>query len=55
MRQNTTRSLTDSPAARPAWIDRLQLSTLDPDRQAAVAIASIPLPREDHAMVERWL
>ena len=35
----------------PTWIDELKLRTLDPDRQAGVAIASIPLPRNDHAVV----
>jgi len=38
----------DAPAA---WIDTLKLRTLDPDREGDVAIASIPLPREDHALV----
>lgn len=35
----------------PAWISQLRLTTLDPDREAAVAMASIPLPRDEHAMV----
>lgn len=35
----------------PTWIDQLKLRTLDPDRQAGVAIASIPLPKDDHAIV----
>ena len=35
----------------PTWIDSLTLRTLDSDRQAEVAIASVPLPREEHAVV----
>jgi hypothetical protein len=38
-------------AAAPAWVDALTLRTLDPDRQAGVALASIPLPADDHALV----
>ena len=36
----------------PPWIDPLRLRTLDPVREAGVALASIPLPREDHALVD---
>lgn len=49
--QQTDRSYPGGQTAAPAWFDRVKLTTLDPDRQASVAIASIPLPREDHAMV----
>lgn len=43
-----------TPAAMPrpcSWIDDLRLSTIDPDRQAGVAIASLPLPAQEPAMV----
>jgi len=35
----------------PAWIEALTLRALEPDRQAGVAIASVPLPEQDHAFV----
>ena len=35
----------------PTWIDQFKLRTLDPDREAGVAVASVPLPRDDHAIV----
>ena len=37
----------------PNWIDRLSLRTIDPDRTAHVALASVPLPPpgEGHALV----
>ena len=34
-----------------AWIDQIKLRTLDPDRQASVAVASIPLAAKGHALV----
>ena len=51
MSQKSPRSRTCGQTVVPSWIDRVKLTTLDPDRAAGVAIASIPLPREDHAMV----
>ena len=42
----------DPSAAQHAfWIDTLTLHTLDPDRDGDVAIASIPLPKDDHTLV----
>ena len=34
-----------------AWINWLKVRTIDADRDANVAICSVPLPREDHAVV----
>jgi len=46
-------SLANPPARTdaPAWIRGLTLHTLDPDREASVAMASIPLPRDNHTLV----
>jgi len=35
-----------------AWVDEVKLRALYPGRDAEVAIASVPLPREDHSLVE---
>lgn len=50
MYKNNNLAPTHDAAAIPAWIDQLKLSALDPDRQASVAIASVPLPQADHAL-----
>jgi len=34
-----------------SWIDTLKLHTIDPDRDGDVAMASMPLPQDDHALV----
>ncbi|MHB9110335.1 MAG: hypothetical protein ACYDCO_25045 [Armatimonadota bacterium] len=41
----------DNVSVIPHWIDSLTLRTIDPDRQAGVAMASVPLPEQDHALV----
>jgi len=44
----------DTKASRrgvPSWVGKLKVRTIDPDRHADVAIASIPLPKDDHALV----
>jgi len=38
-------------AATPAWIEGITLKPLDPEREAGVALASIPLPKDDHTIV----
>lgn len=51
MNNRKSRKTTSSPNKFPGWIEQLKLRTLDPDREACVAIASIPLPKDDHAIV----
>jgi hypothetical protein len=58
-RSNTTSNkpyLPDFDLCRKAlipigWTEQIKLRTLDPDRQASVAMASIPLTAKDHALV----
>ena len=44
-------SIDQSTDQNSPWIEDLTLHTLDPDRDGNVAIASIPLPKADHAIV----